>query len=353
MSDQRPPVLRRVARVTAVLLVSLLVAVILAEIAIRATDPYGISYYKDVNRYINEAIEIIPEAAHSEGRIFQNRPGVELELQTFSLVTNQLGFRSSSVDDGLTAEPIEGKKRILFIGDSVTFGWGVDDEDSWVRTVERDGVGPTGEPLTCINAGHLIYNSLQEADLLATVAPVLRPDAVVLTYVVNDIDDSWAMYQEIEAALAEVGAEGPKGPVDRLRGKLPVWFRGIHGLMHFRATRQDAQELGDLQLERVEDAPGYVEGWARSLRGLERMRTVCAEQELAFVVFDHTVPRIPDLKKWCEAREVAYYDLTFTDAEWDEGLTNSVADFHANERGNRLIADKALMALRSLGILGS
>ena len=48
---------------------------------------------------------------------------------------------------------------------------------------------------------------------------------------------------------------------------------------------------------------------------------------------------------------VPWYDLTFTDGEWARDVRNSLADSHANALGNRLLADKALRALRAAGVL--
>ena len=72
---------------------------------------------------------------------------------------------------------------------------------------------------------------------------------------------------------------------------------------------------------------------------------------IPFVVLDHTTPRIPDVARWCGANDVPCYDLAFSDEEWARDIRNSVADSHANPLGNRLLANKALAALRDAGLL--
>jgi hypothetical protein len=344
---------RRAGVPAALVLLSLALAAVAAEVFARVADPFGISYYQDNIRYFNGAIELPADAARPDGRLFQHRPGVALDLHGSTLVTNGLGMRSGAQQDGVQPDrsgASAGKARILFLGDSVTLGWGVDDADTWVRTLEREARFADGRPLECLNAGHLQYNTLQEGDWLATFGPHLAPDAVVLTYVVNDLDDNWAVYQELQRQLAALGTpEGP-GFLERGRRRLLGWFPGLHGLWTFFAQRREARTLAEQKLARVEDAPGYARGWELSAGALERMRAFCAERGIPFVVFDHTTPRIPDVQRWCAAAGVPWFDFCFTDAEWARDVRNSLADSHANALGNRLLADKALRALRDAGI---
>ena len=352
MSSSTRPLRRNLARLACVL-GALAVALVALELGARAFDPFGISYYRDNNRYFNEAIELPPEAGRPDGRLFQNRPGLELEFTTFRLRTNALGLRSSATADGVTADrsgASAGKRRLLFLGDSVTLGWGVDDEHTWVRRVERAGHGPAGEPLECLNAGHLQYNTIQESDWLHTFGPHLSPDGVILTFVVNDLDDAWAIYQEWQTLLAEAalaGAASRPGPWTRLRG----WFHSVEGLVRLARERRAAKTQADRRLERVEDVPHYAEAWPLARAALERMRAFCAERAVPLVVLDHSTPAIPALEAWCAETGTPCYDFRFDDAEWARDIRNSLADAHANELGNQLLAAKALAALADAGLL--
>ena len=176
-------------------IVSLLVALVAAEVLFRVLDPYGVSYYGEVERYLRDAIEEAPAEFHAEGRIFQNRPGVDLELRRFRYRTDGRRLRrgATKLDDEA------GALRILFLGDSVTLAWGVDDEDSWVRRIERYGTSPDGRRLHCMNSGHLMYDTVQEAALLRAWGPALAPDVVVLCFVFNDVQPTWNQIQELTA----------------------------------------------------------------------------------------------------------------------------------------------------------
>ena len=329
------------------LALSLAVSLALVEVAVRVFDPFGVSYYKDVNRYFNEAIELPPDAAREDGHLFVHRRGTELDFATFDFATDAAGLRAGSPAGApaVPRSPDDGALRVVFLGDSVTLGWGVDDAATWVRTVERDGRAPRGARLDCLNGGYLHYDTVQEADWLASYGPLLRPDVVVLTFVVNDLESSWAVYEQLMAA------QGERGAAARAGGRVRELFRGLFALAHLYSERQRAKTVDEHAVTRVEDAPHYAEGWARSEAALARLRATCAELGARLIVLDHTVPEIPAVRRWCEASDVPYHAFRFSDEEWARGITNSVADAHANELGNRLLADKALAALTASGVL--
>jgi lysophospholipase L1-like esterase len=90
---------------------------------------------------------------------------------TFSVRTNSAGYRG--------AEPLPGA--ILCLGDSTTFGWGVDEEQAWPAELAAQLVTPT------INGGVPGHSTVQG---LATLdrALALRPRVVVLAYLVRDAE---------------------------------------------------------------------------------------------------------------------------------------------------------------------
>jgi len=336
----------------AVLAVSAGVAIALVEAWARTAHPFGIQYYVETNRYLNEAIRIVPEAARPDGRIFENRPSTRLELVDFEFCTDAAGLRAPAPLEA-TPPPGPERLRLLFLGDSVTLGWGVDDEDTWIRTLEREGRAADGRSLTTLNAGHLMYNTVQQADWLDAHGVALAPDAVVLTFVTNDVeDDHWALYQEIRSA-AEAAAAGAEEP---LSARLTRWWTellpGTRRLYLFTRERAAVRSGGGIEADvDVERLPGYEEGWARCERALERVRARCASLGVPLLVLDHTTPRIPAVRRWCERNGVSWADLSFTAAEWAEDVRVSAADSHANSRGHRYQFEKARAALVDAGLL--
>jgi len=341
--------LRRVALRLGVLVLAAGLAILATEAFARLADPFGISYYRDTNRYFNEAIALPPDAARPDGRLFENAPDVTVPLRTFTFRTEGNGLRTSGAARPTEADGL----RLLFLGDSVTLAWGVEDEASWIRLLETEARSRAGEPLVCMNAGHLQYNTLQETDWLAAHAEALHPDAVVLTVVVNDTDDAYGTFLQLMTELQQQKPPEEWTLTEKVQARLPVWFRGLAGLDQFRDEQRTARTAEERSGERLEDTEGYAEGWERVRAGLERARDVCAARGIPLVVLDHTTPRIPDVRRWCEEQGVAVHSFEFTPEEWSLDLRNSAADAHANELGNRLLADKAWRVLADEGLLAA
>jgi hypothetical protein len=73
-------------------------------------------------------------------------------------------------------------------GDSVAFGWGVDQGETFSDRMEPLLRQRTGQPWQVINAGVNGYNSEQEAAFLEYRGWRYAPDIVLLVFVDNDVD---------------------------------------------------------------------------------------------------------------------------------------------------------------------
>lgn len=103
------------------------------------------------------------------------------------------------VPGGDAAIDSEATPRILALGDSCTFGLGVDDVEAWPAQLQRllDATGPA----RVINAGVPGYTAYQGRRLLESRGRELRPDLVVATFGFNDID-VWGTQSDLETARA-------------------------------------------------------------------------------------------------------------------------------------------------------
>lgn len=359
MADGSPAPRRRGRIAVRALLVAaaLGVALVLAEVGVRVLDPLGTSYYHDFNDYLRRAIVFPDPEVTPESRIFQQKPDLDLELRCFRLVTDNLGLRRESpghVTPAGGSRTERQRTRILFLGDSVTFGWGVDDEHTWLRLLEREATDAEGRPLECLNAGHPMYNTLQEADWLAAHGELLAPDAVVLTFVVNDLDDAYGLYTELVGATVRAGGEmGARADPPRvsLKARLLEWFRGLRAVYRYYERKGEHADRVRIDPSEVESRADYQEGWPRAEAGLERLLQLCQDLDAPLIVLDHATPWIPGVKRWCEANAVPWFAFDFTREEKGMDIYNSPADPHANARGNALLRDKAHAALAEAGIL--
>jgi len=328
------------------------VALLGVEAWARLANPFGICLYRDNIRYVNEAIELPSGAQQPLGRLFEHRKHLALEFSEFTLHTDAHGLRLADAGAAPSVprpQSADRPLRALFLGDSVTFAWGVEERDGWVRVVERTTRAHDGRALECLNAGHPKYNTIQEADWLAVHGDALEPDAVVLTYVVNDIEDQYGTYLKLMEQAAAAAAADP-GPLARIGTSLRETFFGLHGLVTIAGVQRELSRAAGRANPPVEALPEYANGWPASQAALERVREWCAQRRLPLLVLDATVPRISALRAWCDQNAIPYADVCFSPAEWARGVVISKADGHFNALGNSIIARKAAAALHRAGI---
>lgn len=133
-----------------------------------------------------------PEPAREPQLLFQVDPEIG-----FTHVPNQMGFLDEGLATinalGLRGELPEvpkpaGTIRVLAVGDSMTFGWGVGDNQTWCAELERllRHAFP-GQHIEVVNAGVAAYDLAREYKTLKRLAPRLRPDIVLVGLFWNDL----------------------------------------------------------------------------------------------------------------------------------------------------------------------
>lgn len=337
------------------LLLSLVATAGLAEGLLRALDPIGLNYDREFQRYKNEAVVYAwsqqpPSQIDLDGRLFWHKPDLELDLGSFKMRTNALGFRGPAA----TAQKPADRFRILVLGDSVAFGWGVDEEHTFLRRFESDWNATHERKIEVLNAGHLVYDSVQQQALLRDQGLSLSPDLVLLVYVVNDIEPSRDLVEEALLGKAPDPQEAVPDAGD-------LWTS-----LAAAARAVSLSALGELfvlqsdPMARFQRAAGadvvYApekfgkgpRGWPRSQRALLQMRDLCQERSIPFVVLDHTRPQLLPLQPFCAANGIPCGDLRFADKELELPMYNSSKDTHANRLGHDLLLRKLQTAAAAM-----
>ena len=113
----------------------------------------------------------------------------------YTVEINSYGLRDREI-------PIErsGKYRILAIGDSYTYGWGVPLEETWVKRLEANVVA-RGLDAEVLNLGRPGTGAPQYALLAEHAVPILKPDLVLVAVLHNDLAQS---------AAERIGREDPE-----------------------------------------------------------------------------------------------------------------------------------------------
>jgi lysophospholipase L1-like esterase len=116
--------------------------------------------------------------------VVKNHPASPQPLLTFK--SNSLGYRNREIG------PKTGR-RILFLGDSITFGLGMPEENIFVRLVENLA-RQQGEDWETINSAVGGSGMNAELAILTETGLSLQPDLVVLNFYLNDFQESPGIY---------------------------------------------------------------------------------------------------------------------------------------------------------------
>jgi lysophospholipase L1-like esterase len=158
----------------------LLVMLALGEIALRAVD-LGHPYYSTPELY---------RPSDDPRVLFEPRPNFDGFSEGTWVTTNSRGLREREIP---LLKPA-GTRRVIFVGDSVTFGAGVRDEEPYARLLESAVNGGGAGPIETVNTGVVGYNTIQELARLEQAGLPYQPDVVVLTFVVNDLLETFTIF---------------------------------------------------------------------------------------------------------------------------------------------------------------
>ncbi len=175
--------LREIAKGLLSLVIGLVVALVLLELATRWLLDDGMNFDIEMWKYASDIKRVsdIPELGH------EHTPDTEGFYMGVPVTINSLGLR----DDEVSVAKPDGVVRILMLGDSVTFGWGVLQEDTVSAQLEAQlDATPGGTRIEVVNAGVGNYNTVQEIAYFLNRGAELNPDIVVLNYFINDAEST-------------------------------------------------------------------------------------------------------------------------------------------------------------------
>lgn len=116
--------------------------------------------------------------------IFELVPDLDVVFHGARVTTNARGFRGPE----RSPQPDPGVVRIVALGDSVLFGWGVGNEETWLARLEQRLAERPGDcRYETINTGVPGYNTVMEIAVLEEKGLAFRPDIVLIDYVGNDL----------------------------------------------------------------------------------------------------------------------------------------------------------------------
>ncbi|MCK5491771.1 MAG: SGNH/GDSL hydrolase family protein [Candidatus Omnitrophica bacterium] len=149
----------------------------------------SVSADRIIGLFINENIK---SAKSYKGIIFKPNVIVRHTTTEFDYVVkiNSLGIR----DKEISIKKQVDKKRILSFGDSFTYGWGVDIEQSWPKVLEKFLL-ENGYEIEVINCGQPGVCTSAYKKSMEKAVPLLKPDIVLIG--VLQLGDLAQLYQEL------------------------------------------------------------------------------------------------------------------------------------------------------------
>ena len=173
--------LREFVKGAVALVIGLVVALLLLELATRYVLDDGRNFDIEMWKYASDIKRVsdIPELGH------EHTPNTEGFYMGVPVTINSMGLRNDEIS---LAKP-DGVVRILMLGDSVTFGWGVLQNDTVAAKLqELLNATPGATSIEVINSGVGNYNTVQEITYFLSRGIELDPDIVVLNYFINDAE---------------------------------------------------------------------------------------------------------------------------------------------------------------------
>ncbi|HET7292356.1 MAG TPA: SGNH/GDSL hydrolase family protein [Vicinamibacteria bacterium] len=277
--------------------------------------------------------------------VYELRPGLDVTFLGRRLSTSAAGFRDREYQP---AKP-PGVHRILGLGDSVMFGWGVaDGEDYLSRVEERLAEEQPLERWQVINMAVPGYNAVMEVETLHERGLAYGPDLVIVGFCGNDmrlpnflrapedflaLDRSYlfdfvrsrlggADLEDSDASLAPLTIRGPD------RDMVPPRYAHMVGLAAYERSMQRLRETK--QREGFEVVVLFYPGPAKGVAPIVR--------RLGFRVLS-LATRVRSFLREQGGREAGYAKLRL-----------SSRDPHPSPVGHRLIADGLVAYLDESGL---
>jgi lysophospholipase L1-like esterase len=202
-------VLRAVVTRVALMTVAGLLALAILEVGIRLAGPPA------------PGLRGLHELRPDRPWLYGLRPHAVTSVGGIRYAVNGDGFR----DHEYARAKAGGAFRVVVLGDSIAFGWGVPLEETFPKILEtRLRTLAGGRPIEVLNLAVSGYNPYTEAELFRDVGVRYQPDLVLVQFCINDLNDPTLHFDNSTVlALRAIPRDAFPDPTRRLPP--PGWCR--------------------------------------------------------------------------------------------------------------------------------
>ena len=236
--------------------------------------------------------------------------------QATRIRTNEDGIRESKT---YPLQKQETATRMVALGDSYTFGWGVELEESWPKVLERRlNEASKDRTYEVLNFGVPGYNTALTVALYQTKGAKYAPDYILLPILDNDIENISTVQDIYETSLADLA-----------RGNL--------------STIEKERRAGvDINRYRAGLLENLSQGWPNIERPPISLAQTLHNEKVLLVYLDHSDPLRAQLTEFSRTQNWSFFALHL-----DLGPYGLPYDGHPDREGHRAIADAVFLALPS------
>ncbi len=238
-------------------------------------------------------------------RVYRLRANVRSQFASKEVLTNSFHYRDSEIP----VKKSPGTLRGIALGDSVTFGHGVDAGQAYPEQLEQLLNVSTGRKTEIINTGVPGYSAFQEYyELKDTLR--FEPDFVIIQFVLNDVVEPYMVYKRYGGKGVDYHGIYDTNFADHWlteRSGFYYLMKKIYARIRFGAWSQEQisekarrqEKQWDINAAAAPPADSdYEKAWVEYLNQLSRIVDLCREHSLKVVLMATPVDfQMTDLNK--------------------------------------------------------
>ena len=234
----------------------LFLTLVVVEICFRIYSSVSIIYDVEMHKYAKK----LKQKSSIEGLSHEHIPNGEALLMGVKISLNNQGYR----EDGPSEKKKDDEKRIVFVGSSITMGWGVEYDSVFTTKLEKYLKKNINSHYNVLNTGIGNYNSKLESIFVLNKIKELGADELILHYFINDAE------------------ELPKGTNNFfIKNFYSIAYFYIRVRQAINANKNNYNSIGEYYFELYNDSS---DGWISAKESILRIKEICEKNKIKFSV---------------------------------------------------------------------